>query len=111
MRCFATADGVLRLQMASALDFGLVPLLRKALEIFRGQLPGVANERVSRHRAIKAPRAAVGKSSDRSGSVSISIRAQKSGTSSSDSPLSGKSIGSGILYDLHSRRAHFKAWE
>jgi hypothetical protein len=25
---------------------------------------------------------------------------------------SGKSvIGSGILYDLHSRRAHFRAWE
>jgi len=42
-------------------------------------LPGefLANERVSRHRAIKAPRAAVGKSSVRSGSVSISIRAQK----------------------------------
>ena len=52
---------------------------------FRGQLfggralPGefLADERVSWHRAIKAPLAAVGKSSDRSRSVSISIWAQK----------------------------------
>src|SRR5260370_32626168 len=50
----------LRLQMAPALDFGLVPLLWKALEIFRGQLPGgralpgefLADERVSCHRAL-----------------------------------------------------------
>jgi hypothetical protein len=33
------------------------------------------------------------------------------GGASSGSPLSGKSIGSGISYDLHSRRAHFNAWE
>jgi len=47
--------------MAPALDFGLVPLLRKALEIFRGQLPGgralpgefLADERVLGHRVIK----------------------------------------------------------
>jgi hypothetical protein len=31
---------ILRLQVASALDFGLVPVLRKAMEIFRGQLLG-----------------------------------------------------------------------
>src|SRR5258707_6514514 len=37
----------------------------------------LADERVSWHRAIKAPLAAVGKSSDRSRSVSISIWAQK----------------------------------
>ena len=47
--------------MAPALDFGLVPLLQKALEIFRGQLPGggallgefLADERVLGHRVIK----------------------------------------------------------
>src|SRR5258706_5918878 len=52
----------LRLQMAPALDFGLVPLLWKALEIFRGQLPGgralpgefLADERVLGHDTIKA---------------------------------------------------------
>src|SRR5712672_1980798 len=51
---------VLRLQMAPALDFGLVPLFWKALEIFRGQLFGgralsgefLADERVSCHRAL-----------------------------------------------------------
>ncbi len=48
---------VLRLQLAPALDFGLVSLFRKALEIFRGQLlsgralPGefLADKRVSWH--------------------------------------------------------------
>jgi hypothetical protein len=51
---------ILRLQMAPALDFGLVPLFWKALEVFRGQLFGgralsgefLADERVSCHRAL-----------------------------------------------------------
>ena len=49
---------ILRLQVPPALDLGLVPIFRKALEIFRGQLfggralPGefLADERVLGHR-------------------------------------------------------------
>jgi len=59
---------VLRLQMAPALELGLVPLVREALVIFPNCLPGgrallgelLADEGVSWHRTIKAPRAAVG---------------------------------------------------
>jgi hypothetical protein len=48
---------VRRLQIAAALDLGLVPILRVALEIFVGQFPGgrvllgkfLANEGVSGH--------------------------------------------------------------
>jgi len=66
---FMVNSNVLRLQLAPALDLGLVAVLGEALEIFSGQrfggraLPGefFADERVSWHRAIKAPRAAVGK--------------------------------------------------
>src|SRR6266446_10643636 len=52
---------ILRLQVPPALDLGLVPIFRKALEIFHGQLfggralPGefLADERVLGHRVIK----------------------------------------------------------
>jgi hypothetical protein len=61
---------VLRLQMAPVLELGLVPLVREALVIFPNCLPGgrallcelLADERVSGHGCIKAPRAAIGKS-------------------------------------------------
>ena len=51
---------VLRLQMAPAIDRGLVPVFWEAVEIFRGQLFGgralsgefLADERVSCHRAL-----------------------------------------------------------
>src|SRR6266403_4207748 len=51
---------ILRLQMAPALDLGLVPLFRKALEILRSVLAGgiallrefLADKRVSWHRSF-----------------------------------------------------------
>ena len=59
---------ILRLQMAPALDFGLVSILWEALEVFRGQLfggrplPGefFADERVWWHGGIKAHPATAG---------------------------------------------------
>jgi hypothetical protein len=57
------------LQVAPALDLGLISVLREARKILRRKLFGgralpsefLADERVSGHGAIKAPRAAVGK--------------------------------------------------
>src|SRR6266481_9655109 len=56
---------ILRLQVAPALDLGLVAVLREALEVFRRELLGgdalsgelLADVRVLRHPAIKASRA------------------------------------------------------
>ncbi len=65
----------------------------------------------SRMAAIKALRAAVGNRLIGLGPFQFLSVRKKSGTSSGPS-LSGKSvIGSGILYDLRSSCAHFRAWE
>src|SRR6266403_1171760 len=66
---------ILRLQMAPALDHGLIPLLWEALEIFRSVLAGrialsgefLADEGVSWHHAIEAQTMAHGQSAKRLG--------------------------------------------
>ena len=61
--------------------------------------------------AIKAPRAAVGNRLIGVGPFQFLSGRKKSGASSGSSSSRKSVIGSVILYDLRSSRAHFRAWE